>query len=57
MYLILAYAQLIRLELSIAPQYNSKLVPQHMKSVLAAQGLDIDNLVPMSPQEMMVRLE
>lgn len=44
-------------ELSIAPHLNHKLVPPHMRSVLAAQGLDIDNFVPMNKSEMMAKLD
>lgn len=44
-------------ELSIAPQLNQQLVPAHMKSVLAAKGLDIDNLTPLSKDQMMARLD
>ncbi|KAI7289350.1 Protein kinase, partial [Hortaea werneckii] len=35
-------------ELSIAPHLNHQLVPAHMKPVLAAKGLDIDNLQPLT---------
>jgi len=44
-------------ELSIAPHLNAQLVPAHMKSVLAGKGLDIDNLTPMSKDQMMARLD
>ena len=44
-------------ELSIAPEKNSKLVPQHSRKELLTRGLDIDNLVPMSKDEMMARLD
>ncbi|KAI2623355.1 kinase-like domain-containing protein [Hypoxylon sp. NC1633] len=44
-------------ELSIAPQLNQKLVPPHMKPVLASRGLDIENLTPMTKQEMMAKLD
>lgn len=44
-------------ELSIAPALNAKLVPPHAKELLASQGLDIDNLVPMSKEEMQARLD
>src|SRR6187551_3740957 len=35
-----------RHELSIAPSMNHKLVPPHMRPVLASRGLDIDNFTP-----------
>ncbi|KAK8246617.1 glycogen synthase kinase-like protein-3 beta [Phyllosticta capitalensis] len=46
-------------ELSIAPQLNSKLVPQHMKATLAARGLDIDSpdFKPLTKDQMMARLD
>lgn len=45
------------IELSIAPHLNHKLVPPHMKSVLASQGLDIDNFKPLAKEQMEARLE
>ncbi|GAB7362097.1 hypothetical protein MBLNU230_g2129t1 [Neophaeotheca triangularis] len=44
-------------ELSIAPQLNHQLVPAHMKPVLASKGLDIDNLVPLTKDQMIARLD
>jgi glycogen synthase kinase 3 beta len=44
-------------ELSIAPNLNHQLVPAHIKPVLAARGLDIDNFTPMSKQEMAAKLD
>jgi len=44
-------------ELSIAPQLNDQLVPAHIKPVLAAKGLDIDNLQPLTKDQMMARLD
>jgi glycogen synthase kinase 3 beta len=44
-------------ELSIAPQLNSRLVPQHLRAELASRGLDIDNFTPMAKEEMMARLD
>ncbi|OQO03713.1 Protein kinase gsk3 [Cryoendolithus antarcticus] len=44
-------------ELSIAPHLNHQLVPAHMKPILAAKGLDIDNLVPMPREQMLARLD
>ncbi|KAI6792296.1 Protein kinase [Hortaea werneckii] len=44
-------------ELSIAPHLNHQLVPAHMKPVLAAKGLDIDNLQPLTKDQMIARLD
>lgn len=44
-------------ELSIAPELNHRLVPQHVRAGLAARGLDIDNFTPMTKDEMMARLD
>ena len=44
-------------ELSIAPQLNHQLVPAHMKPTLAAKGLDIDNIQPLSKDQMIARLD
>jgi glycogen synthase kinase 3 beta len=44
-------------ELSIAPQLNHQLVPQHGRAGLASRGLDIDNFTPMAKEEMMARLD
>lgn len=44
-------------ELSIAPHLNHQLVPAHLKPVLAAKGLDIDNLQPLTKDQMMARLD
>jgi len=44
-------------ELSIAPNLNHRLVPEHLKPVLAAKGLDIDNLQPLTKDQMMARLD
>jgi len=46
-----------RHELSIAPQLNSKLVPEHAKPYLLSKGIDIDHFVPMEKSEMMARLD
>ncbi|RYP09054.1 hypothetical protein DL764_001550 [Monosporascus ibericus] len=40
-----------------APHLNHKLVPAHMKPVLASRGLDIDNFTPLSKSEMMAKLD
>jgi glycogen synthase kinase 3 beta len=44
-------------ELSIAPQLNHKLVPPHVRPILAAEGLDIDNFTPMTKEEMIAKLD
>lgn len=44
-------------ELSIAPHLNARLVPHHARGGLAARGLDVDNFVPMTKDEMMARLD
>jgi glycogen synthase kinase 3 beta len=44
-------------ELSIAPQLNQQLVPQHVRGELAERGLDINNFQPLSKEEMMARLD
>lgn len=46
-----------RQELSIRPDLNQQLVPQHMRSVLASRGLDIENFTPLTKQEMMAKLD
>ncbi|OQD78713.1 hypothetical protein PENDEC_c001G00225 [Penicillium decumbens] len=46
-----------RHELSIAPQMNQKLVPPHARPALEARGLDINNLKPLSKEEMMAHLD
>ncbi|THY82479.1 serine/threonine protein kinase [Aureobasidium pullulans] len=44
-------------ELSIAPHFNHQLVPPHVRPQLAAKGLDIDNLTPLTKDAMMARLD
>lgn len=44
-------------ELSIAPQLNHQLVPAHIKPTLASKGLDIDNIQPLTKDQMMARLD
>jgi glycogen synthase kinase 3 beta len=46
-----------KIELSIAPHLNSKLVPPHARAALVARGLDIDNFTPLTKDEMMARLD
>ncbi|CEP11645.1 hypothetical protein [Parasitella parasitica] len=41
-----------RLELSIQTDLIPKIVPPHCRAELAANGIDIDNFVPMTPEEM-----
>lgn len=45
------------LELSISPELNERLVPHHARPALLARGIDIHNLVPMSKEEMMAKLD
>ncbi|CAF9911471.1 MAG: regulator of ime2 [Heterodermia speciosa] len=44
-------------ELSIAPEKNTRLVPPHERANLAARGLDLDNIVPLTKDEMLARLD
>jgi glycogen synthase kinase 3 beta len=45
-------------ELSIRPDLNQQLVPQHTRAALRAQGLDIDSdFQPMNPEDMLARLD
>lgn len=36
---------------------NHKLVPAHVRPILAAEGLDIDNLTPLTKEEMIAKLD
>jgi glycogen synthase kinase 3 beta len=47
------------IELSIRPELNQTLVPQHVRAVLRAKGLDIDspNFRPMNREDMQARLD
>lgn len=45
------------LELSISPELNNRLVPPHIRPVLAARGLDIDNFTPMAKDAMIANLD
>jgi len=45
------------LELSIAPQLNERLVPPHARAALAARGIDLNNFVPMTKEEMIAKLD
>lgn len=44
-------------ELSISPELNERLVPHHARPALLGRGIDIHNLVPMSKDEMMAKLD
>jgi glycogen synthase kinase 3 beta len=46
-------------ELSIRPDLNQQLVPQHARTTLRARGLDIDSpdFVPMKKEDMLARLD
>jgi glycogen synthase kinase 3 beta len=45
------------IELSMAPELNSRLVPAHARAELEARGLDIDNLTPVSAEDMRAHLD
>lgn len=48
-------------ELSIAPHLNSKLIPKHLreklKEDLAQEGVNLDNFVPLTKDQMMAKLD
>jgi len=44
-------------ELSIAPHLNDRLIPAHIRPVLAAQGIDLDNFTPLAKEDMIARLD
>ncbi|KAH8646512.1 hypothetical protein BGZ61DRAFT_376784 [Ilyonectria robusta] len=44
-----------RHELSIRPSLNPRLVLPHIRPILASKGLDIDNLTPLTRQEMLAK--
>ncbi|KAF8416512.1 kinase-like domain-containing protein [Tirmania nivea] len=46
-----------RHELSVAPQLNDRLVPPHARAALAARGIDLNNFVPMTKEEMIAKLD
>jgi glycogen synthase kinase 3 beta len=46
-----------RHELSIAPALNSRLVPPHARAALEARGLDINNFIPLSKEDMLAHLD
>lgn len=39
------------LELSISPELNHRLVPDHARPALAAQGIDLDKFIPLRPEQ------
>ena len=45
------------LELSIAPEQNARLVPPHARKELLSRGIDLDNFIPMSQEDMKAQLE
>lgn len=44
-------------ELSIAPEQNARLVPPHARKELLSHGIDLDNFIPLSPEDMKAQLE
>jgi glycogen synthase kinase 3 beta len=46
-----------RHELSILPSMNERLVPQHARQALLAKGIDLNNFVALSRDEMMAKLD
>ena len=44
-------------ELSIAPELNERLVPQHARAALKSRGIDLDNFVPLTKEEMKAHLD
>jgi glycogen synthase kinase 3 beta len=52
-------SELIRVELSIAPNLNQQLVPQHIRPGLVSQGLDFESpsFKPLTKDQMMARLD
>lgn len=46
-----------RHELSVAPQLNDRLVPPHARAALLARGIDLNNFVPMTKEEMIAKLD
>ncbi|KAI8050358.1 CMGC/GSK protein kinase [Syncephalis plumigaleata] len=45
------------LELSIQPELNAQLVPEHAKPALLARGINLDTFVPLDRSQMRIRLE
>jgi glycogen synthase kinase 3 beta len=46
-----------RHELSISPPLNNRLVPPHARAALEARGLDINNFIPLSKEDMLAHLD
>jgi glycogen synthase kinase 3 beta len=46
-----------RHELSIMPEINDRLVPPHARAALKAKGIDLNNFVPMTKEEMQAKLD
>lgn len=46
-----------RHEFSIMPELNQRLVPPHARKALLDKGIDLDNFVPMTKEEMMAKLD
>lgn len=46
-----------RHELSIMPELNERLVPQHARPALLSRGIDMTNFIPMTKEEMMAKLD
>ena len=44
-------------ELSIAPEQNARLVPPHARKELLSRGIDLDNFIPLSQEDMKAQLE
>ena len=44
-------------ELSISPEQNARLVPPHARKELYSRGIDLENFVPMSQDDMIAHLE
>ena len=39
------------------PELNERLVPEHARSELLARGIDLNNFVPLSKEEMFAKLD
>ena len=44
-------------ELSIAPEMNDRLIPAHARKALLDKGIDLDNFVPLSKDDMIAHLD
>lgn len=54
---IVLFADLYPPELSIAPEQNARLVPPHARKELLSRGIDLDNFIPLSQEDMKAQLE